>query len=209
MSDNQVTDTVTEEVVVPSPEVVSKEAYDKVKDDMHKYKAELAEMRKHIDDMKVQGHKAKEDWKSVAELHEAKAKDLETRYTGLKESLVKEKKLHALVTEAQKQGINPASLPDLELLDFDEMSIETTSTGKILTSGQDKAIARLKTLRPHWFNKTTPSINPATPELGRPSGSVVTVADLNTAEANYKKTRSESDKIAYFELIQKYKAQGG
>jgi hypothetical protein len=175
---------------------------------MHDYKTKNADLERRLNDMKVQGHKEKEDWKSVAEHHETEAKTLKTQYEGLKNSLVNDKKVSALTAEALKQGINPASLPDLELLDFDELTVETTSTGKILVSGADRAIAKLKTLRPHWFNKTVPGVNPSTPNLGTPQNGQVTLSDVNAAEAAWKKTKSESDKKAYFDVIQRYKAQG-
>lgn len=193
----------------PTESLVSKEAYDRVKADMHKFKQEKADLERRLAEMKVQGHKEKEDWKSVAEHHETTAKELQSKYEGLKSSLVAEKKFSALSAEAMKQGINPASIPDLELLDFDELTVETTSTGKILVSGADRAIAKLKTLRPHWFTKTVPSVNPSTPNLGTPQNGTVTIADLNNAEIQWKKTKSDADKKAYFDLIQRYKAQGG
>lgn len=193
----------------PAQSLVSKEAYDRVKADMHKFKTEKADLERRLADMKVQGHKEKEDWKSVAEHHENDAKSLRQQYEGLKESLVNERKVSALTAEATKQGINPASIPDLELLDFEEITVETTSTGKILVSGADRAIAKLKTLRPHWFNKSVPSVNPATPNLGTPHNGQVTIADLNAAETQWKKTKSDADKKAYYDLIQKYKTQTG
>lgn len=182
---------------------------DRIKKDMLKYKDEAAILRAQVDKMKLDGHKEKEDWKTVAEHHESRSKDFETKFNGLKDSLIQERKISALTIEAQKHGINPASLSDLELLDFDEVSVETTGTGKILVSGQDRAIAKLKTLRPHWFTTSVPNINPANPNVLRTSSDSVSLADLNAAEANYRKTKSELDKKIYSELIQKYKAQNG
>ena len=190
----------------PNPQ--GDEVPDRIKRDMLKYKEERDRLAQQVEDMKLKGHKEKEDWKTVAEHHEAKAKEYEQKFSGLQSALVNEKKVAALSAEAVKQGINPASLPDLELLDFDEVSVETTSTGKILVTGQDRAIAKLKTLRPHWFTSQVPSVNPSTPNVGVPNSGIVTVADLNAAEAQYKKTKSESDKKAYYEMIQKYKSQG-
>lgn len=180
---------------------------DRIKKDMLKYKDENAQLRAQLEAAKLNSHKEKEDWKSVAEHHEQQANEYKTKYTGLQQALVNEKKVSALRSEAIKAGINPQSLPDLELLDFDEVSIETTSTGKILVSGQDRAIAKLKTMRPHWFTNSVPSVNPATPNVGKPNSDTVTVADLNAAEAQWKKTKSESDKKQYEDLIRKYKSQ--
>lgn len=193
----------------PEPKLVSREAYERVTRDMHEYKKKNADLQKLIDDMKVQGHKAKEDYKALAEHHEERAKQFETELSGLKSGLVSSKKNEALTAEAVKHGINPASIPDLELLDFEELTVETTSNGKILVSGADRAVARLKTLRPHWFTKTVPSVNPTTPNTGAPNNGTVTIADLGKAEDQWKKTKSDVDKKAYFDLIQKYKSQGG
>lgn len=211
MSQEIVTPEANPQVTPPTetpeaPQVVAAEAYERVKADMLKYKKEREDLAKQVDALKVNTHKEKEDWKSVAQIHEEKARDLETKYNGLKESLVRDRKVAKLTEEALKQGINPASVPDLELLDFDEMTVETTSTGKILVSGQDRAIAKLKVLRPHWFTKTVPGVNPTTPETARPNG-LITIADLNAAEAQYRKTKSDADKRAYFDIIQKYKTQ--
>lgn len=187
----------------PAEDMVS----DRIKKDMLKYKQERDALQAQIDDLKLKSHKEKDDWKTVAEHHEQKAKDYETKFSGLQSALMTEKKIAALTIEAQKHGINPASLPDLELLDFDELSVETTSTGKILVSGADRAVAKLKTLRPHWFSQSVPSVNPATPNVSAPRSGLVTVADLNAAADKYQKSKSESDKVAYFDLIKKYKAQ--
>lgn len=184
------------------------DASSRIKKDMHKYKDEAAKLRAELEEIKMSSHKAKEDWKTVAEIHESKAKEFEQKFTGLQSALVNEKKIAALTIEAQKHGLNPASLPDLELLDFEEVNVETTSTGKIMVSGQDRAIARLKTLRPHWFNQGVPSVNPSTPNVGQPSGQV-TLNDVQTALDKYNKSKSESDKKAYSDLILKYKSQGG
>lgn len=201
-----------ENVVDPNVQVIQPpfdDGGDRIKKDMLKYKDEANQLRLQVEDMKLKGHKEKEDWKTVAEHHEQKSKEYEQKFNGLKDGLVNEKKLSALIIEAQRQGITPASLPDLELLDFDEVSVETTSTGKILVSGQDRAIAKLKTLRPHWFSANIPGINPSTPNVSTPNSGIVTMADLNAAEAQYNKTKSEADKKNYYETIQKYKTQHG
>lgn len=204
------------EIIPPAPTVPDTELPPppdegdaRIKKDMLKYKDEASSLKKQIEDMKMKGHKEKEDWKAVSEHHEQKAKEYEQKYSGLKEGLIREKKISALMIEAQKQGMMAASLPDLELLDFDDVIVETTSTGKILVTGQDRSIAKLKTLRPHWFTTSVPSVNITTPKVGPANSDIVTMADLNTAESQYKKTRSESDKKNYYEIIQKYKSQHG
>lgn len=205
--------TPTPPIVNPNPEppVVTPPTDDgipeRMKKDLTRAKQERDELQRQLDEQKLASHKAKEDWKAVAAHHEEKAKDLETKYTGLKTSLLSEKKLTALTIEAQKRGINPAAIPDLDLLDMEEITVEATSTGKILVSGADKAVDSLMRIRPHWFSKSVPGINTATPEANRPSNGTVTVAELNAAGAQYNKSKSESDRKAYYDIIQKYKSQ--
>jgi len=191
----------------PKDEAIPREVYERAKKDMLDYKNKMKELETRLDGLKLQGHKEKEDWKEVARIHEEKAKDLEGKYSGLKESLVSSAKITKLTEEAVKQGIRPEALPDLELIDFDELIVETTSTGKILVTGQDRAIAKLKILRPHWFSKIVPGINSSTPEILPALNGVVTLADLSAAEMQYKKTKSEADKKVYYDTIQKYKSQ--
>jgi hypothetical protein len=50
---------------------------DRIKKDMLRYKEEAARLAQQIEDMKLKGHKEKEDWKTVAEHHELKAKEYE------------------------------------------------------------------------------------------------------------------------------------
>jgi len=191
----------------PPTETVDRAAYDQVKADMLANKQKVKDLQAELENKKLQGFREKEDWKSIAEQHEAKAKEFETKYSGLQTSLVNTQKHNALVVEAQKQGINPNSIADLEMLDFEEITVETTTTGKIIVSGADRAIASLKLKRPHWFTKQVPGVNPNTPDLNKPMGGDVTLDDLKTAEAAYLKSRSESDKVKYNDLIIKYKSQ--
>lgn len=190
-----------------TPETISREAYEQIKKDMHTYKQKNKEYEERLEALKLNGHKEKEDWKEVARIHEETAKDLKGKYEGLKQNLINSAKVAKLTEEAVKHGINPQALPDLELVDFDELVVETTSTGKILVSGQDRAIAKLKVLRPHWFSKSVPLINPTTPSTLPADGQPITVNDLDALLIQYKKTGSESDKQAYHAAIMRYKAQ--
>ena len=179
----------------------------RVRQEAKEAKDRAAALQKQIDDLKINTHKNAQNWQEVARINEEKAKDYEQKYSGLRESLINEKKVSALIVEAQKHGINPQSIPDLELLDFPEISVETTSNGRVLISGADKAVGKLRQIRPHWFNAGTPAVNPSSPELGRPTGGLVTLEQVNAAQAQWLKTKSDSDKQNYFELIQKFKAQ--
>lgn len=171
-------------------------------------RAEAAKARKEADEMKMQGLKSKEDYKTIADLEKKRADDAEAENKKIKKALIDDAKYSALRLEAQKQGINPISIPDLELLDFAEVVAESNN-GRVAVSGVEAAIQALKLKRPNWFTAGLPNVNPSTPAGGqRPPNGQVTLADVKAAEVKYYASKSESDKKAYQDIIIKFKAQG-
>jgi hypothetical protein len=171
-------------------------------------KAEAARLKRENEEMKIQGLKSKDDWKGVAEAEKKRADDAEAENTRIKKALVDEAKYSALRSEAVKQGINPVSIPDLELLDFTEVIAES-SNGRVVVSGVEAAIQGLKAKRPNWFSNGIPNVNHTTPAGGQaPATGQVTLAEVKAAEQKYYQSKSESDKQAYQNLIIKFKQQG-
>lgn len=171
-------------------------------------RAKNDKITRELADAKAQGLKSKEDWKGVAALNETRANELEAENTRIKGAVVNDAKIKALTTEAVKAGINPISIPDLELLDFAEITTETSSNGKVVVSGANAAIANLKRLRPNWFTGEPPAINPTTPQGGvnQPNGNI-SLDMVIAAQDKYVKSKSDSDKKAYEDILIKYKAQ--
>lgn len=191
----------------PTPgKTYTQEEFDHIKNDMHKFKTELQTEKTRQEDLRIAALKEKNDWKSVAEENEKKLKLSEEKYNGLSGSLVENAKTSALKEAALKAGMLKEGLDDLEVFDFDEISVETTSRGKILVSGADQAIENLKKRRPHWFGSKPPSVNPASPELQTPTNGSVTLQDLSRLEAAYNKApQDNAAKKAYSDAIQIYK----
>lgn len=184
---------------------VSQDVFERTKKDMFKYKQDAENAKKLMDEQRLQRLKETQNWEAIAKEKEQEAVEERNRRQTLESSIVQHQKFMALKNEALKQNMHPNSLDDLELLDLPEVSVETTSTGKILVTGADRAIANLKTLRPHWFKQNAPSINPATPETIQTNQSSITIADLAKLEAEYKKNPTQANKQAYFLAIQKFK----
>lgn len=207
-SSNSITVTnPTQETPPPATDPIVDPAFERMKADMAKWKARAQQLETDAEKAKLDGLKRAQNWEEVAKVKEQEASEYKTKYEGLSRSLVEEKKFAALKTEALKMGINPASIPDLELLDFAELSVETTNTGKIMVSGADRAIANLKTIRPHWFSAKPAGINPNSPETQTPQSGNVSLADINNAEQAYKKAPTTENKRVLVELIQKFKNQ--
>ena len=169
-------------------------------------RAEAARIKKENEDLKLQGLKSKDDWKAIADLEKKRADEAEGKLTNLNKALEDSAKYGALKAEAQKQGINPISIPDLELLDFSEVTVESIN-GRVTASGVDAAIQSLKQKRPNWFSNGVPQVNTVTPSGGQaPPQGQVTLADVKAAEQKY--YQSKSDKQAYQNLVIKFKQQG-
>lgn len=184
---------------------VAKDVYDRTKADMFKAKEENAALKKQLDDAKVTRLKETKNWEELAKQREEEARSEKDKRERLETALVHREKIMALRVEAQKAGMLPSAMPDLDLLDLPEVQVETTSSGKILVHGADRAITNLKALRAHWFGSKAPSINSASPEALPQNSTSVTQADLLKFEADYKKNPSESNKKAYFDAIMKFK----
>lgn len=191
----------------PQPEVVSKDVYERMKTDMLKAKQKADEVQKLLEQQKLQALKATQNWEEVAKVKEQEAEDFRKKYDGLSKAVVESKKYEVLKTEAMKSGINSISLADLELLDFPELEIETTSQGKIIVHGADRAISNLKTLRPHWFSAKPASVNPTSPETKHAVSGVMTVNQLNELEKAWHKDRTPQSKKAYEDALRGFNVQ--
>lgn len=185
------------------PAMVSREEFERVQADMHKYKQQAREASAQSERLKLQGLKEKEDWKKVAEEYEAKFKESEGKYQGLQSALLKNEKMAAIRMEAQKAGIvGEKALEILELLEFPEVAVETTSTGRINVLGADRAIQRMKMERPFLFGKSVPSINPNSP--GTTAAGTVSYEELMKSE---EAARKSGDWSKHRELLQRFRSQ--
>lgn len=191
----------------PPEETVSKDVFERYKSDAFKYKSKVKELEKELEDKKLKALKDSQNWEEIAKLKEQEAEEAKSDRDRLKQAVIDKEKFSSLRAEALKSGINPASLPDLELLDFAEISIETTNQGKILVHGADKAIQNLKMLRPHWFQAKPATINPSTPETLQTTSGIISVADLEKLQGEYKKNPNSANEKAYREAITKFKNQ--
>jgi hypothetical protein len=166
------------------------------------------QLERDLADAKAQGLKSKDDWKGLAELNEIEANNLRAENTRIKGAIVSQEKYKVLAAEAVKLGINPVSIPDLELLDFTEVTTETLANGKVIVSGAAAAIGNLKRLRPNWFTGDVPNVNPMTPQgsSNQPNGNV-SLDMVIAAQEKWSKSKSDSDKAAYEKMIRQYKGQ--
>lgn len=167
-------------------------AFRRMKEDMLRYKREAAELREQSEKRKLDELKASQRWQEVAEVKEREATEAKEETARLKKALVVDRKNQAIREAALKAGIRREALEDLDLIDLEDVTIETTSTGRVNVIGVPQAVQRLKTLRPHWFGNPAPGVNPETPGVSS-AGGPVTVKDLMEAERKAKQSGDWSD----------------
>lgn len=187
---------------VDQVEMVPKSELAKAIDDIHVLKNKLKEQddvskNKEIDDLKE-----KENWKQIAKIKEDEAATATSETKNLRESIVQDKKFAAMKEAALGAGIRKEALGDLDLLDFSELIIETTNTGKINVLGCEKAISNLKAQKPHWFTSRSTKVDGGLPEVINGGG--VTYKDVLAAEQKAKET---SDYVPYKKVLQQYREQ--
>lgn len=192
----------------PVVDKVDKSVHESVKSDLFKQKEENRKLKEQLENQKISGMKEKEDWKGIAEAKTTEAEEYKTKYSGLAQSLSRNAKMSAINSAALKAGIVDQSLSDLEMLDFDEVRVESTDSGKFIVTGAEQAIENLKKRRPHWFGSKATPINPTSPETLTPSSGRVTLQDLEKLRVAYEKNPQDSvARTAYESGIIAFKTQ--
>lgn len=202
MEDQPITPETAEQT--PTPEAPpEKPINNKLAIELEKYKKLAKDYESKIKNSEIDAAKKNQEWQRVAEIKEQEAKEISEKYEGFKKSFVHEKKMSSIREQAIASGLRKESIDDLKLIDFPEVSLDPTDEGNFTVSGADKAIQRLKALRPHWFNSAAPTVNTTTPSVT--SASKISLDDIKKAENEAKKTGDYKSATA---LYLAYKKQG-
>jgi len=210
MPDDIVTPEVKPEVkpeITPEvkPDVVARADHDRAIADMLKFKAEAATLKAEKEAAETTRMKASNQWKEIAEAKEKEAETLKADNKRMQDSYLGDKKFNAVQAKCLALGLRAEAASDLEMLDLDAVTIETTSTGKVNVLGVDKFAERLKTLKPHWFaDPKQTKINSDGTRVIEGGNGLLTPADLLAAEKEAKKT---GDHTKYYNLHKQYQTQ--
>lgn len=147
------------------------------------------------------------NWEEIARLQQQRADEAEGKLTVFSQALVSEKKMAAIKEAAIRAKVKPQMLDIIERLDYDDVIVETTSTGRVQVLGADKAIERVKMKWPDMFGTTPVSVSATSPETLPPTGQV-SYDQLKAAQEKWSKSRSKADEEHYKGLLIKFKAQG-
>lgn len=206
MSDVKPEDTPVDNPVdnPPADDTVPKKAYEEVKNDMLKFKAdarkreqELEAVNRKIKELELAGHRAKEDYKAMYEDAEGRAKDFEGKYKDMKDAVVNSTKWSAVSSELVSLGLNQAALRAAErLIEFDDIEVEYTSQGRINVLNAKEFCEKFKSLHPYMFVKGgNPGVNTQTPQVIAPGK--VTMDQVLELEKQFYKTRTPEAKQKY------------
>lgn len=187
-----------------SNDTVSRADHERALADMHKYKGEAAKLKKEAEDRATAAMKEQNQWKELAELKENEAKAAKEEKERIQNSFLGERKYSTVKEKCKALGLRAEAESDLEMLDLESVTVETTSTGKINILGAEKFAERLKTLKPHWFSdKSAPNVNTNGARI-QDNGGAVTIQEIIAAEKEGKKS---GDMTKYYNLHKKFQTQ--
>lgn len=145
-----------------------KEEIEKAALEMNKLKSENEAFKKKYEDLEQSKLQEQNNWKALAEIEKKKREETEVEKKKLEKAFVTTVKRAEVHREAMAAGIREEALRDLDLLNYDTVAIETTSSGHINVLGSKEYIESLKAERKHWFkdasNVNVNNSNPATPK---------------------------------------------
>lgn len=153
---------------------------------------------------RIEKEKQQQNWQKVAQDYEKKYTDVKAEKDGLSKAILVDRKMTAVREAAIKAGLLESALDDLDLVDFPQVTVETTSTGRTHVHGVDSAIQWLKTKKGHWFGGAAPNVNGNSPGVGAPAGNRVSEADIIAAE---NKARASGDWSEVKALTERFKSQ--
>lgn len=179
-------------------------AESKLKSELQKWQKAAKEAQDKLKSKEVDELKATAQWQKIAELKEQEAKEAKEEKDRFLQSFVLREKYSSIRQAAISAGIRQEALEDVDLIDFPEVQVETSGTGKVVVQGVSQAVQKLRTLRPHWFKDAKAITNPVTPSVNG-AAAKLTVKDIFAAEAEAKKT---GDNSKYLAALKAYQIQG-
>jgi hypothetical protein len=170
--------------------------------DLHKFKRLAAERDEELKASKVNELKRQEKWEELAKQYEQEASTERERASKLESGIQYDRKYNAVKDLALASGLRKEALSDLELLEFDDIELELTSTGRVNVLNADRAVERLKQSRPHWFGNRKASFNANDP--GIVGATQISFADIKKAEDA---ARKSGDYAPYEKVLKQFREQ--
>ena len=127
---------------------------------LKEYESKVKELESKLSDVSNKELKQQEKWKEIAEKREKENLELAKSRDEILDRAVKSQKYDAIYRVAKNLGLRKEAEDDLNLLSFDDVEVEVTSTGRFNVLNVDDSVSSLKKLKPHWFaDSSSPKIN--------------------------------------------------
>lgn len=181
---------------------VSWENHQRALSDLHKFKSEAERLKTELGNQESERLKAANDYKGLYETEKAKREASDKKLSDFTNWTIQTQRFNEVKVLAQAEGLKKEALSDLELIDMEDVKVETTSTGRFIVQGAKDRVEKLKTERPHWFQTAQPPTINGGGGAPPATGGKVTVSDVVEAERNYK--RGKISRKAYDEVYGKY-----
>lgn len=203
----------------PNQKVIKPEDHQRAIDDLHKFKRQASEfevkfneLQAQMSDLKKNDLKGKEDYKALWEASEAEKNTLKAETTKLKQSVVLTEKYKAAQSALLQAGLKKEAMKILDRESFDEIVVEWTSEGRILTNGVETYVDKFKKEFPFAFGTAeAPKFNGGGGGAGNPSAGAdeeMTPAKIIQLEQKMKSFGAKpEDRTAYYDAVKKYQEQ--
>jgi hypothetical protein len=158
---------------------------DRFKKDLGKLKDENRTLKQQLKERDEAKAKEENRWKDLYETTSKERDETSEKLSRTESTFKTTLKVNKIEQLALKAGLREDALDDLELMDFPEVEVEETDSGRYLVSGADKAIERLKKKKPHWFkDDKAPNFNSGGGRKATTDG-LITSDDVALAEKKY------------------------
>lgn len=200
----------------PNTKVINPEDHQRALDDLHKFKRQASEfevkfneLTAQMNELKKNDLKGKEDYKALWEASEAEKNSLKAETTKLKQSVVLTEKYKAASTALMAAGLKKEAMKILDRESFDEIVVEWTSEGRILTNGVETYVDKFKKEFPFAFQTAqAPTFNGGGGGSGGAGGDdEITPAKIVQLEMQMKRTGKAEDRTAYYDAVKRYTEQ--
>lgn len=180
----------------PTETQFSKSEVERILAEARKYKTIASEYEKKMKENELKELEKNNEWQRIAKMKEEEAEKFREETEKLKSAFVQKEKMNAIREAAIQAGLRKESVQDLRLIDFPEIKLETNNEGEFTVLGADKAVMRLKSLRPHWFQTQAPNVNTQTPSVTNSQGSL-SWSEFKKIQDEYKRspTRENEQKL--------------
>jgi len=177
------------------------EQFQKINNDMFKYKRELKEERQRAQELEqrlkeidLKKLEESEEHQKLAEHYRTEAETFKEKYNQTVQSVITDKKISAVQRELNKHQVKDGYVDLITQMIGDDVIVEATSTGRHNVLGADKFVESIKETYPDMF------IDPKAPNINNATGDYRQAAQLTGKQLAELKRK---DYGAYLEAMKK------